>query len=178
MMRRVCTLIALLAVVACEKGGFGTAGHATALDSVTTLNTQLADAHAAAAAQDSVMQGFQETTKLLGDIDQELSKVKGLKSHVPLDVKSESSSDPKAAYRASLLGKVQEVTALLNRSRNRVASLGNSNKALQGKIGQYEETIASLQAMADRQKQQIAELTGRVDSLTPPTPRSHRRSRR
>ncbi|HEX8717143.1 MAG TPA: hypothetical protein VF722_09220 [Gemmatimonadaceae bacterium] len=166
MMRRVCTLIALLAVVACEKGGFGTAGRATALDSVTTLNTQLANAHAAAAAQDSVMQGFQETTKLLGDIDQELSKVKGLKSHVPLDVKSESSSDPKAAYRASLLGKVQEVTALLNRSRNRVASLGNSNKALQGKISQYEETIASLQAMADRQKQQIAELTGRVDSLT------------
>ena len=36
------------------------------------------------------MQGFQQTTQLLADMDKELSKVKGLQSHVPLNVKGES----------------------------------------------------------------------------------------
>lgn len=165
-MRRVLPLIALFALVACDRSGFGTGGHATAVDSVAALNTQLAQARQVAAQQDSLMQGFTETTKLLEDIDQELSKVKGLKSHVPLDVKGEGASDPKAAYRESLLGKVKEVTELLRASRSRVAALSARNAGQRDKVAQYEQTIASLEQISERQKQQIAELTGRVDSLT------------
>ncbi|HEX6534829.1 MAG TPA: hypothetical protein VF041_09525 [Gemmatimonadaceae bacterium] len=165
-MRRALSLVALLACVACDKSGLGRGGRASATDSIATLNTQLAQVTQASAQQDSLMQGFTETTKLLDDIDQELSKVKGLKSHVPLDVKGEGASDPKAAYRASLLGKVQEVTQLLRANRNRVAELSARNKAQGGKLAQYEQTIASLEAISERQKQEIAELTGRVDSLT------------
>lgn len=165
-MRRVVPLIALLALAACDRSGFGTSGHATATDSVAALNTKLAQATQVAAQQDSLMQGFTETTKLLESIDQELSKVKGLKSHVPLDVKGEGASDPKAAYRESLLGKVKEVTQLLHASRNRVAALSSRNAAQRDKLTQYEQTIASLEEISERQKQEIAELTGRVDSLT------------
>ncbi|MBX6332940.1 MAG: hypothetical protein IRY91_13920 [Gemmatimonadaceae bacterium] len=166
-MRRVFPVIALLALVACDQSGFGVGGRASAKDSVAALNAQLAEAKAVAAQQDSLMQGFTQTTKLLDDIDKELSTVKGLKSHLPLDVKNESgTTDPKAAYRASLLGKVQEVTKLLSESRARVQTLSKRNTALQGKIAEYEQTITTLQSMIDRQKTEIAELTGKVDSLT------------
>lgn len=165
-MRRVVTLMAVLCIAACDRSGFGTAGHATAVDSVHSLNTQLAQAHTISAQQDSLMQGFTETTKLVDSIDSEISHVKGLKSHVPLAMTGDSPQDPKSAYRANLLGKVKEVTALLNASRARVRRLASNNTALQGQLAQYQETITSLQAMVDRQKQDILVLTGRVDSLT------------
>lgn len=165
-MRRLTLLLAVLALAACDTSGLGTGGRASARDSIAALNAQLAQAQALAAQQDSLMQGFTETTKLLADIDHELSKVKGLKSHVPLDVKGEAGADPKAAYRASLLGKVQEATTLLRESRNRVQTLAAANASLRAKMAQYEQTIGTLQAMVDRQKQEIADLTGRVDSLT------------
>lgn len=165
-MRRVFTLMAVLTLAACDRSGFGTAGHANAVDSVRALNAQLAQAHTVAAQQDSLMQGFTQTTKLLDSIDSEISHVKGLKSHVPLAVQGDSQQDPKAAYRANLLGKVKDVTALLNASRARVRRMASSNTALQGQIAQYQQTITSLQEMVDRQKQDILVLTGRVDSLT------------
>ncbi len=165
-MRRVAILLSLLAVVACDRSGFGSAGRATAVDSVRSLNTQLAQTRTVSAQQDSLLQGFNETTKLLDAIDGELSHVKGLSSHVPLNVKGDSAQDPKAAFRASLLGKVQQVTALLKQSRAHVQRLASHNQALQGQVAQYEQTITSLQTMVDRQKQDILVLTGRVDSLT------------
>lgn len=165
-MKRLTALIALIALAACNKSGFGTGGKASAVDSVATLNSQLTQAHTVAAQQDSLMQSFTATTKLVSDIDQTISKVRGLKSHMPLDVKSESTSDPKAAYRAALLGKVKEVTRLLEADRRRIRQLASGNRLLQKRIAQYDSTITTLQAMVDRQKQEIADLTGRVDSLT------------
>ena len=70
------------------------------------------------------------------------------------------------AYRANLLGKVKDVTALLSASRARVRRFAANNSALKTQIDQYQQTITSLQAMVDRQKQDILVLTGRVDSLT------------
>jgi len=112
------------------------------------------------------MQGFQQTTQLLADMDKELSKVKGLQSHVPLNVKGEKSGDPQAAYRASLLGKVQEVTVLLNKSRARVAAMGEKNKTLGSQVADYQATITNLQAMLEQNKADLAALNLRVDSLT------------
>ena len=155
-----------LTLVACEKIGSGGSTSASSPDSVTVLNGQLAQARAVSAQQDSLMQGFQQTTQLLADMDKELSKVKGLQSHVPLDVKGENSGDPQAAYRASLLGKVQEVTALLNKSRSRVAALGDKNKNLSSQVADYQATITNLQAMLEQNKLDLAALNVRVDSLT------------
>jgi uncharacterized coiled-coil protein SlyX len=164
-MRRISSLLVLSVLLACEPGGLGRNGRASAVDSIATLNRQLAQAQATAAQQDSVMQSFTQATALLDSIDREIAKVKGLKSHVPLELHGDSARDPRAAYRASLLGKVREVTALLRENRARVRALSAENAALREKTGQYEQTIATLQAMVDRQTQEIAELTGRVDSL-------------
>ena len=155
-----------LTLVACEKIGSGGSTSAAAPDSVTVLTTQLAQARAVSAQQDSLMQGFQQTTQLLADMDKELSKVKGLQSHVPLDVKGENSGDTQAAYRASLLGKVQEVTSLLNKSRARVAALTEKNKGLGTQVADYQATITNLQSMLEQNKLDLAALNMRVDSLT------------
>jgi hypothetical protein len=99
-------------------------------------------------------------------MDKELSKVKGLQSHVPLDVKGENSGDSQAAYRASLLGKVQEVTSLLNKSRARVAAMSEKNKGLGTQVADYQATITNLQSMLEQNKLDLAALNMRVDSLT------------
>jgi hypothetical protein len=156
-----------LTLVACEKiGSGGSTSTAAAPDSVATLTSQLAQARSVSAQQDSLMQGFQQTTQLLADMDKELSKVKGLQSHVPLNVKGEGNGDTQAAYRASLLGKVQEVTALLNKSRARVAAMSEKNKTLGTQVTDYEATITNLQSMLEQNKADLAALNLRVDSLT------------
>lgn len=155
-----------LTLVACKKVGSDGSTSASAPDSVSVLTSQLAQARAVSAQQDSLMQGFQQTTQLLADMDKELSKVKGLQSHVPLNVKGEGGGDPQAAYRASLLGKVQEVTVLLNKSRARVAALSEKNKTLGTQVADYEATITNLQSMLEQNKADLAALNLRVDSLT------------
>ena len=165
-MRHAPLLLLLAGVMACEKIGSGGGTSASKPDSITMLNTKLAQAKAVAAQQDSLLQGFQQTTQLLADIDKELSNLKGLKSHVPLDTKGEGQNDPQAAYRASLVGKVQEVTALLQQSRARVKALSDKNSALATKVATYEQQIAGFQQIIDQNKEQLAALNIKVDSLT------------
>lgn len=155
-----------LSLFACKKVGSDGSTTAATPDSIAVLSGQLAQARAVSAQQDSLMQGFQQTTQLLADMDKELSKVKGLQSHVPLNVKGEGNGDSQAAYRASLLGKVQEVTALLQKSRNRVAAMSSKSKTLGSSVAQYEATIANLQSMLEQNKLDLAALNMRVDSLT------------
>jgi hypothetical protein len=156
----------VVGLVACEKIGSGGGTSASKPDSITVLNTRLAQAKAVAAQQDSLLQGFQQTTQLLADIDKDLSSVKGLKSHVPVDTKGENPNDPQAAYRASLQGKVAEVTSLLKQSRARVAALNEKNSALGGKVATYEASIASLEQIVEQDKVQMTALHIQVDSLT------------
>jgi hypothetical protein len=165
-MRRISAILLVVGLMACEKIGSGGGTSASKPDSITVLNTKLAQAKAVAAQQDSLLQGFQQTTQLLADIDKDLSSVKGLKSHVPVDTKGENPNDPQAAYRASLQGKVAEVTSLLKQSRARVAALSEKNSALGSKVATYEASIASLQQIVEQDKVQMAALHIQVDSLT------------
>jgi hypothetical protein len=166
-MRHVTVLLLLAgSLAACEKVGSGGSTSASKPDSITILNTKLAQVKAISAQQDSLLQGFQQTTQLLADIDKELSQVKGLKSHVPLNSKGEAPADPQAAYRASLLGKVQEVTALLQQSRARVKALGEKNSALSAQVATYEATIAGMQQQLAQQEQEMTAMHMQIDSLT------------
>jgi len=152
-------------VLACEKIGSGGGTSANRTDSIAILNTKLAQAKSISAQQDSLLQGFQQTTQLLADIDKELSNVKGLKSHVPLDSKGESQNDPQASYRASIVGKVQEVTSLLNQSRARVRALSEKNTGLASQVATYEQTISGLQQQVAQKEQEMLALNMKVDSL-------------
>jgi hypothetical protein len=165
-MRRVPLLLVLAAVTACEKIGSGGGTSASKPDSITILNTKLAQAKSVTAQQDSLLQGFQQTAQLLADIEKELGTVKGLQSHVPLNTKGEANSDPQAAYRASLAGKVQEVTALLRQSRERVSAMSEKNAALKTQVETALATIASYEQIIEQNKQQLAALHIQVDSLS------------
>ena len=166
-MRHVPVLLLLAgSAMACEKIGSGGGTSASKPDSIAILNTKLAQVKSVSAQQDSLLQGFQQTTQLLADIDKELGQVKGLKSHVPLDSKGENPNDPQAAYRASLVGKVQEVTALLNQSRARVKALGEKNTALTGQVATNEQIIAGLQQQIAQKEQEMIAMHIQLDSLT------------
>ncbi|HUO51197.1 MAG TPA: hypothetical protein VMT93_01650 [Gemmatimonadaceae bacterium] len=166
-MRHVPVLFVLaFTTLACEKIGSGGGTSASKPDSITILNTKLAQVKAISAQQDSLLQGFQQTTQLLADIDKELSQVKGVKPKVPLDSKGEAPADPQAAYRASLMEKVQQVTALLNQSRSRVKSLTEKNSALTGQVATYEATIAGMQQQLAQKEQEMVAMHIQIDSLT------------
>ncbi len=163
-MKRASAVLLALMLAACEAIGVG--GHSAA-DSIASLNTQLAQAQATTAQQDSLLSDFKATTELVGQIDSVLTKVRGLKTSVPLTVTgNDSSADPRAAYRATLLKKLEEVTRLLAANRRRVNQLASENKAQGGKLAEYEQTVASLEGVVANQKVQIEQLSAQIDSLS------------
>lgn len=164
-MRFIPILFLLVAAVGCEK--LGEAGGLTSkADSIAILNTRLADMQATADQQDSLMQDFVATTRLIEDIDKHISDVKGLKPRVRLATAAgEAAADPRAEAREVLLGKVEDVTAMLEQSRQRVQALSANNTRLQKQITQYTETIASLEGMVERQRAEIERMAVTVDSL-------------
>ncbi len=165
-MRRMSAVALLCVLAACDVAGTGGRTSASKSDSIAILNSRLAEAAAIGAQQDSLMQDFVATTKLLEEIDKEISTVKGLKPKVRLAVaESDQAADPRAQYRATLLAKVESATELLKQSRGRVSTLNKSNAKLKAQITQYEETIASLESLVERQRTEIATLTQAVDSL-------------
>ncbi len=164
-MRFIPILFLLVAAVGCEK--LGEAGGMTSkADSIAVLNTTLADMQATADQQDSLMQDFVATTKLIEDIDKRISDVKGLKPRVRLAAGAgETAADPRAEAREVLLGKVEDVTAMLEQSRQRVQTLSANSTRLQKQIEQYTQTIASLEGMVERQRVEIEQMAATVDSL-------------
>lgn len=165
-MRRMSAVALLCVLAACDVAGTGGRTSATKSDSIAILNARLAEATAIGVQQDSLMQDFVATTKLLEEIDKEISTVKGLKPKVRLAVADgDQSGDPRAQYRAMLLAKVESATELLKQSRGRVSALSSKNAKLTEQIKQYEETIASLESLVERQRVEIATLMQAVDSL-------------
>lgn len=165
-MRRFSPVMLLCVLAACDVAGTGGRTAANKADSIAILNARLAEAERIGTQQDSLMQDFTATTKLLEEIDKQISTVKGLKPKVSLAVNSgEQPSDPRAQYRATLLAKVESATELLNQSRSRVRTLSSTNSKQSQQIKQFEETIASLEAMVENQRAEILVLTQRVDSL-------------
>jgi chromosome segregation ATPase len=164
-MRFVSILIMLVTLVGCER--LGERGSTTSkADSILVLNSRLADMQMHADQQDSLMQDFVATTKMIEDIDKQLSQVQGLKPRVRLaSAGGEAPADPRAEAREVLLGKVEDVTAMLEQSRRRVQSLSGNNTTLQRQITQYRETIASLEGMVERQRADVERLSVTVDSL-------------
>ena len=166
-MRRMSPVMFLCVLAACDVAGTGGRTSASKADSITILNTRLAEAERIGTQQDSLMQDFVQTTKLLEEIDKQLSQVKGLKPKVSLAVTSgEQPSDPRAQYRATLMAKVESATELLSQSRARVNSLSATSTRQKQQIKQFQETIASLESMVESQKAEIVALAQRVDSLT------------
>ncbi|MDQ6830397.1 MAG: hypothetical protein M3081_16180 [Gemmatimonadota bacterium] len=165
MNRKVIVLSLSIIAAACERSKAGSPPDMAASDSVRTLSIQLAQAKAVAVQQDSVLQGVKETTQLIDEIDKELSKVKGLKGGVRKAGNGEGPTDPRVQARDRLLTRVHEVTRLLAINRARVKALTASGDSISARATGLEQTISSLEQMAERQRGEIAQLTQAVDSL-------------
>jgi hypothetical protein len=158
LVRRAALVAAAVLLAGCDR-----ASASSARDSVAALTTRLEDAEKAARDREAIAQELAQTTKLLADIDTEVSKVRGLK--LPAKKKGAPMDDPWVARHDSLVGKVRGVSQLLARARGRVDQLSKENKSLGKEIAGYRETIASLEALTKRQEEQVIALTQEVDSL-------------
>jgi hypothetical protein len=150
--------LGLVVLPACD----GTQRRAGA-DSLAVLATKLKDAEQASRDREAIVNELAQTTKLLEEIDGEVSKVKGLK--LPARKAGAAAQDPWAARNDSLVGKVKGVAALLAKSRARVDELSRKNGAQAKEIATYRSTIASLEALTERQTGEIITLTAANDSL-------------
>ena len=160
LVRRTAVLaVAALTAVACDSR----AARKARADSVAALTNKLQDAERASRDREAIAQELAQTTKLLEEIDTEMSKVKGLK--LPAKKKGAPADDPWVARHDSLVGKVRGVTAMLARSRARVDQLAKENKGLVKEIDTYRATIAALEGITKRQEEQVLALTQEVDSL-------------
>lgn len=156
------SLVALVALTACDPGAKARA--TAAADSLAVLSTRLADAEQGVQQRDALMSELAQTATLVNAIDSSLASVKGLK---PAAVRRRDggADDPWSARHDSLLAKVDGVTQLLAQTRSRVATLDRSNGALQGRLKDYQSTIAALEGTVERQKVEIAAYAAAVDSL-------------
>ncbi len=166
MNRKIIVLSLSVIAAACERSKAGSPAEMAASDSVRSLSTQLAQARAVSASQDSVLQGVKETTQLIDEIDQELMKVKGLRNVVrKASNGGEGPTDPRVQARDRLLTRVREVTRLLAINRARVKALTASGDSLSTRAAGLAQTISTLEQMAERQRGEIVQLTQAVDSL-------------
>ncbi len=151
--------VALLAAVGCQRAvpreaqaELGGAGM-TQLDSVT-------------AQRDSLFAEVANNARLMNDINTELGKVKGLKES---DAVAES---PISSARDNLVYKVQQVTARLATTEQRLATARRQLKqastkgdSLTGRVADLEHMLADVQALVESQKTTISGLTERVTTL-------------
>lgn len=151
--------LALLAPAACQRAArqearteLGAAGM-TPLDSVT-------------AQRDSLFAEVANNARLMNEINAELGKVKDLKES---DAAAES---PISSARDNLVYKVQQVTARLTTTEQRLSAARRQLReastradSLSTRVTELEHTLADVQALVESQKTTITELTDRVTAL-------------
>jgi uncharacterized coiled-coil protein SlyX len=126
---------------------------------------KLAELEQVNAQKDSLMQEIAISSRLIGDINVELAKVKVRNNR--LRVSSESpmtaSTDTLMARLRYVVARVQETESALGASRQRVKNLTNLSDSLRAA---FDSTVSNLQAVIATQKSTIDFLTERVDALT------------
>lgn len=134
--------------------------------------------------QKQLLEEVMTSTQFANEINTELAKARTLAAAKPvsLDNNSELSSvneERKAIVSriTHLVAKLDSVQSRLAATRKQAASLSQKDSGLVAQIAQYEQTIAQLQASAEKERAefqktidgqtvQIASLNGRVDTLT------------
>lgn len=138
------------------------------------LKEQVQQMALASAERDSLLQIVVDNTQLMNDINQEISKVKGLKSGVVPVTNPESGLPDTVNAKTYLLDRVKEVTERINESEQRLKSAQSRLARVSKESDQFRKTVAQLQAIIDTQKvtmegmnQQILDLqTQNVELVT------------
>jgi predicted nucleic acid-binding Zn-ribbon protein len=147
------------------------------------LNKALAESRAAEAQKDSLLTEVLETTQFVSDLNSELAKAK-VASLETSDEPGLPGARRDAQDRKATLDRIRQVIDRLNESEakltvteNRVKTAKTQNARLLAQITTYKQTIEDLKIAAEQQRveteaiiadqrNQIAALTGRVDTLS------------
>ncbi|HVD32184.1 MAG TPA: hypothetical protein VNC19_01310 [Gemmatimonadales bacterium] len=147
------------------------------------LTKALAESKAAEAQKDSLLTEVLETTQFVSDLNSELAKAKVAALEIGGDRGVPGAQQDKAERQATL-GKIRQVIDRLNESEaklteteKRVKNAKVQNARLLAQIATYKQTIEDLKTAAEQQRaeteaiiadqrNQIATLAGRVDTLS------------
>ena len=147
------------------------------------LTKALAESKAAEAQKDSLLTEVLETTQFVSDLNSELAKAKIAALEIGEDRGVPGAQQDKAERQATL-GKIRQVIERLNESEaklteteKRVKNAKVQNARLLAQIATYKQTIEDLKTAAEQQRaeteaiiadqrNQIATLAGRVDTLS------------
>jgi outer membrane murein-binding lipoprotein Lpp len=136
------------------------------------LRQQVAQMQTISSEKDSLLRMVVDNTQLMNDINNELNKVKDLRSGVVPVTGSETGNVDTVRVQDYLLSRVREVTDRLNQaetrlaaSQRRVRSMGREGDTLKAQITAFQNTIARFQAIIDTQKSNIMSMTDQINHL-------------
>ena len=112
--------------------------------------------------------------RMIADIDNDLSKVRGLRSNTKATASNAAETEGTPAHQLSQVqGKVRALISRLNATEARVARMRKDalahaevDSAQVQQLRAYEQSIADMRATVERQQAEIVMLTQRVDSLS------------
>lgn len=148
------------------------------------LTRALAQAQAASAEKDSLLSEVLETSKFVNDINAELAKVKATAKGT-LEGSDRGAPGPEQDRQAraqavtrvqALIARLDSTDVRLKKSEQRASASSKRNKMLLAQIEEFQRTVADLRTAAERQeaeytaivegqREEIASLTVRVDTL-------------
>jgi myosin heavy subunit len=170
-MKRLLPGMVALAAMACSSGPRGQVVQSIPTDSTEFFRTQVQQMSSVSATKDSLFRDLAETTKLLADINNELTSVSGKKKAVEPVVSTESQLSASPSDRALVLKKVKDLTVRLRTSESRLAAsqrkikeMTGSNDSLRVVLADFQTTIDGLKAMVDGQKTSIANLESELNT--------------
>lgn len=136
------------------------------------LRQQVSQMQAISSEKDSLLRMVVDNTQLMNDINNEISKVKDLRSGVVPVTGAETGNVDTVRVQDYLLSRVREVTERLGQaetrlaaSQRRVRTMGREGDTLKAQIVEFQNTIARFQAIIDTQKSNILTMTDQINSL-------------
>jgi hypothetical protein len=168
--------LAAASLVACDNGTkqqLATVAHADSVHVDSLANVQRA-----------LLNEVMASTQFVNEINTELAKARALAAKPPVELATNSETTDVAAQRKAVVDRISRLVSQLDAAQTRLAqvrkqaqSLSVKDSGLVAQIGEYQKSIADLQASAEKERaafqktindqtMQIASLNGRVDTLT------------
>jgi prefoldin subunit 5 len=171
-MKRALLTAAALAAIGCNTGPKGQVVQSIPSDSTEYYRGQVQQLTTVSATKDSLFRDLAETTRLLADINTEISHVGGkTKKAVEPVVSPESQLSVSPSDRAVILKKVKDLTARIRRSEARLSASERKVKELNGQgdslrtvVADFQTTIDGLKAMVEGQKTSIANMEAELNT--------------
>lgn len=136
------------------------------------LRLQVQQMTTISAEKDSLLTMVVDNTQLMNEINNELNKVKDLKTGVVPVSGVESGTSDTVRVQDYLLAKVREVTERVSNSEERLAAsqrrvrgLTRTSDTLRADITEFQATVARFQAIIDTQKVTILTMTDQINDL-------------